>query len=222
MCREPTAVTESTYEPFVLSLEPRVEHLRSIVEPVVVDEGFELVWLAWVSGAQRSVIRLFLDTVDPATHIELGDLERLNRLIGDVLDVEDQHSGLFRGQYVLEVSSPGVDRPLAKRSHFVQARGQRVKVRARVRIGQGGRGHTGHLFDADDTGILLSRDDVPEEHVRVAWGDLDDAHVVFEFASPAAPRPRREKKGGRKASGEGSERMEAQVASGAPPEPEAP
>lgn len=181
-------------EPFLLSLDARTEQLRSIVEPVVEDEGFELVWLALIPGAQRSILRLFIDTHAADTHIDLTALEKLNRLLGDVLDVEDQHRGLFRGQYNLEVSSPGLDRPLAKRSHFDAAVGQKVKIRSRSKIGGGGRGLTSTLTGVSDEGIELLRAEGSEETVQVAWSNLDDAHVVFVFETQTTPRPKRAKK----------------------------
>lgn len=181
-------------EPFLLPLDSRTEQLRSIVEPVVEDEGFELVWLVLIPGAQRSILRLFVDTHTPDSHIDLTALEKLNRLVGDVLDVEDQHRGLFRGQYNLEVSSPGVDRPLAKRSHFDAVVGQKVKIRSRTKISGGGRGLTSTLTGVSDAGIELLRGDGSDDKVQVAWSELDDAHVVFVFETQTSPRPKRAKK----------------------------
>jgi ribosome maturation factor RimP len=180
-------------EPFLLSLDSRTEQLRSIIEPVIEDEGYELVWLVLIPGAQRVVLRIFVDTHAADTHIDLTALEKLNRLLGSVLDVEDQHQGLFRGQYNLEVSSPGLDRPLAKRAHFESAIGQKVKIRSRTKIGDGGRGLTSKLTAVSDEGIELLRGDGAVDTVMVSWADLDDAHVVFEFESQTSPRPKRAK-----------------------------
>lgn len=188
-------MTEANLEPFVVPLDPRAETLRSIVEPVIADEGFELVSLVVVQAARRSIVRIFVDTKDPETRIGLADLERLNHLVGDVLDVEDQHRGLFRGQYNLEISSPGLDRPLSKKSHFERAVGERVKVRTRGRIAGGARGHTGKLLSTSDDGIRLAKDDREDDTVLVSWDDLEDANVVYTFETHPAPRPKRQKKG---------------------------
>ena len=180
-------------EPFLLSLDSRTEQLRSIIEPVIEDEGYELVWLVLVPGAKRAVLRIFVDTHDAETHIDLTVLEKLNRLLGGVLDVEDQHQGLFRGEYNLEVSSPGLDRPLAKRRHFESAVGQKVKVRSRTKIGDGGRGLTSKMTGVSDDGIELLRGDGATDTVMISWADLDDAHVVFEFEPQTSPLPKRAK-----------------------------
>lgn len=182
-------------EPFVVPLDPKAEEIRSIVEPVIADEGFELVSLVLVLGARRTTLRVFVDTLDPETHISLSDLEGLSYLLGDVLDVEDQHRGLFRGQYNLEVSSPGLDRPLAKRSHFERAVGSRVRVRARGKLAGGGRGHTGTLLSTSAEGIRLSKDGKKEsDAVFIPWDELEDAHVVYAFEVAKRPKPKRQKK----------------------------
>lgn len=213
-----TTVPDRALESFLIPLDPRAETLREIVEPVVVDEGFELVSLVIVPGSQRSIVRVFVDTWEAETHIGLGDLERLNHLIGDVLDVEDSHRGLFRGQYNLEVSSPGVDRPLTKRRHFEQAVGKRVKLRTRVKLPSGGKVVAGQLVAAGDAGVEVAPDG--QGLIPVPWGELEDAHVVFVFEAHTAPKPKRSKKKApaKKADGQGGKRSDGSRSAGRPTE----
>lgn len=169
--------TATPSEPFVLALDPTEETLCSIVEPVIEDESCELVFLQ-VERSKRSVtVRLYVDQAGDGT-IAIATLERLNRTLGDVLDVEDEHRGIFKGQYDLEVSSPGVDRPLAKRSHFEAATGSRIQVKTRTAISDT-RQHAGVLASVTDDGISVSRDD---DDVSMTWRDIASAHVVYEFA----------------------------------------
>lgn len=179
-------------EPFVVTLDPKEELVRSLVEPAIVAEGCQLVTLQLVQGARRSILRLFVDRQEGDGQIELGALEKLNRLLGDLLDVEDEHRGIFRGQYNLEVSSPGLDRPLAKRSHFESQKGKRVKVKTRVKVGNA-RSFTGDLLAVDDEGIRVGEG---EGGTRLGWRDLQEAHVIFQFADKRAPKPKRQKKKG--------------------------
>lgn len=201
------ALSTTELEPFVVTLDPKEELVRSLVEPAIVAEGCQLVYLQLVQGARRAILRLFVDRKEGDGLIELGTLERLNRLLGDLLDVEDEHRGLFRGQYNLEVSSPGLDRPLAKRSHFEAQKGKRVKVKTRVKVGNA-RSFSGHLLAVDDDGIRVGEG---EGGTQLGWRDLETAHVVFEFATVpskkgsskgapsqagSAPKPKRQKKKG--------------------------
>ena len=116
-------------EPFLTPLRGVAESVRSIVEPVLADEGCELVALQVAGNGQNPVVRIFADQSGADKGITLEQLESLNRLVGDVLDVEDGEQNLFTGRYTLEISSPGVERPLTKKSHFEWAQGQEVKVR---------------------------------------------------------------------------------------------
>jgi ribosome maturation factor RimP len=187
-------------EPFVIALDPRTEAVRAIVEPAIEDEGCVLVNLHLIQGSKRTTLRLFVDT-ESEGGISLEQLEKLNRLLGDLLDVEDEHRGLFRGAYNLEVSSPGLDRPLAKRSHFETQVGKRLKVRTRTKIADA-RSHTGDLVSVDDSGIELASPD-GEDGTTIGWRDLAEAHVVYEFEKPPAAKRqnKREKRARRQGNG---------------------
>jgi ribosome maturation factor RimP len=185
-----------TSEPFIVPLDPTEELVRSLVEPVIEDEGCELVHLQVVKGQRRSTLRLFVDTPGEE-NISLAALEKLNRSLGDLLDVEDEHRGIFRGRYDLEVSSPGLDRPLAKRSHFDAAIGKKVKVKTRTKVA-GAKHHSGVLAHVEDEGIRVG--DAHDDGALIEWRDIGDAHVVYEFEAPKKKRrgDKREKRSKRK------------------------
>ena len=84
----------------------------------------------------------------------------------------------LREQYALEVSSPGLDRPLVKPDHFRRAVGERVAVRTAAAI-EGRRRFDGGLRAADDEGIELEQDGSP---VRIRYADIRRSHVVYEPA----------------------------------------
>jgi ribosome maturation factor RimP len=176
-------------EPFLLALSAKEEVVRSIVEPVLAQQQLELVMIQLNQNGPNAVLRLFIDTHDEK--IGIADLERQNRELGDLLDVEDEHRGLFKGRYTLEVSSPGVDRPLTKRSHFDAKKGETIKVKTRIKVGDS-KTHTGALAEVDDEGLVIrAEEDAP---IRIGWRDLTQAHAVFQFEATQKPKPKRQKR----------------------------
>lgn len=204
-------------EPFLNPYTGVAETVRAAVEPLLVEQGFELVQMRLVRGQRKSQVRLFIDTADASTSIGLEQLERLNRMLGDLLDVEDAHQKLFNAAWDLEVSSPGVDRPLAKKSHFSAAVGQRIKLKSRRAGPDGRRTFTGVLESVGEDGPVLRLEDAAEPHL-VAWSDVEDAHVVFDFGQALKSKPKRShpkaaKTAGKKAkAGKPSEADEADTA----------
>ena len=140
--------------------------LREMLEPVVGMLGYELVGIEYLQGA-GGLLRVYIDA--PAG-ITIEDCERVSRQISAVLDVEDP----IRGRYRLEVSSPGLDRPLFTAEHFRRFAGSVVKVRLSVPM-QGRRNFTGLLQGLDDGQVRL---EVEGEHVTVPFDSIEKARVV--------------------------------------------
>ena len=99
------------------------DELRGLLEPVVTDAGFELDTLDVRSSGRRHTVRMVVDS-DAGT--DLDDIARLSRAASDALD-RNEH--LVGGSYTLEVTSPGVDRPLTAPRHWRRARLRLVTVR---------------------------------------------------------------------------------------------
>jgi ribosome maturation factor RimP len=126
-----------------MSLQPGV--LRDAIERKVHAEGFECVDVTLGLEAGRRVLRI---TVDREGGVPLDACAQVSRSLGDVLeDLE----GLPEG-YVLEVSSPGINRPLLKPEHFRRFRGERARIRLRQRL-EGTRTVVGILGELHD-GVL--------------------------------------------------------------------
>lgn len=179
----------TTTEPFLQPLFGVEEDLRAIVEPVVQGEHLELVQLHLVRGQSRDLLRLSVDRpgagVTPGKGVSMAELEGINRLLGDLLDVEDNARKLFKDRWELEVGSPGVDRPLTRKSHFPDVIGQKVKVRLRLQK----KSVLGRLEAVDVDGFVI-------DGQRVDFVDVDHAHVVFEFEKKEKPGRRPSPKGG--------------------------
>ena len=105
-----------------IAQESVVERVRSTLEPVLVRDGYELVEVEWVRGGGRFTLRVF---VDKAGGVNVDDCQLVSRTIEPILDVED----FIEPAYNLEVSSPGVERPLRKPHDFERFAGQRAHVK---------------------------------------------------------------------------------------------
>jgi ribosome maturation factor RimP len=145
--------------------------VHALVEPAVEAAGYELVEAQWKHEPGGWVIRLLID--NPASSVGLSDCERVSREVSVLLDVHD----VVPHAYSLEVSSPGLDRPLLKPSHFRRFVGKRAKVRLRSGVA-GRRNFTGKIVKADEAQILLEVDGKEQE---LPLADLERAQLVFEL-----------------------------------------
>jgi ribosome maturation factor RimP len=100
-----------------------VERARSVLGPVLARDGYELVDVEWVRGGGRWTLRVF---VDRPGGVNIDDCQLVSRTIDPILDAED----FIEPAYDLEVSSPGLDRPLRTPEHFERYKGQRVHVKS--------------------------------------------------------------------------------------------
>jgi len=148
-----------------------LQQLQSLVEGVVEPLGYEF-WgvesLARPGAGQ--LLRVYIESPDG---IGVDDCERVSRQLGAVLDVEDP----IAGEYVLEVSSPGMDRPLYRLDQFVRHLGDVVRVRLSSVVA-GRRNFRGELLAADGEKVQLL---VDGETVTLAMDEIDTARVVPQF-----------------------------------------
>ncbi|OGQ25678.1 MAG: hypothetical protein A2138_22800 [Deltaproteobacteria bacterium RBG_16_71_12] len=173
-------------EPFLQPLSGKAEAVRAVVEPALRVQGLELVQLFLVRAQHRDALRLFVEKKARAEGgVSMAELERASRLLSDLLDVEDQEQGLFGKPYDLEVGSPGLDRPLTKKSHFQGAVGEQVRVRA-LRPIEGLRAFTGTLLEAGDAACML-RLEARDQPLVVPYIDIASANVAFRFETPVPP-----------------------------------
>lgn len=131
---------------------PLDKRLESLLSPVLDAMGYELICVEHRQGGRQRV-RLYIDRPEG---IGLEDCERVSHQVGGVLDVHD----LIPGEYVLEVSSPGDDRPLVKPDHFSRFVGQRIRIRTVAPLG-GRRNFTGLLVGSTLESIEMEVDGQP-------------------------------------------------------------
>ena len=150
------------------SLETRI---TSLAENVAAPMGLEIVLVEVKGGGNRSIVRIF---IDQPGGVSLSDCERFSKHFGVVLDVEDAVP--FR--YVLEVSSPGLDRPLMKEADFRRFAGKAAKIRTLVAV-EGQRNFRGKLLGVTDGRIGLEIS--PGKQIEIALTDVEKANLVIEI-----------------------------------------
>ena len=144
-----------------------IAQLNKMFGPVVEGLGYEFVGLEYKSGSKPAILRIFIDHENGIT---VDDCAAISRQVSAVLDVEDPISG----EYTLEVSSPGLDRPLFTAEHYQQFLGSRIKCKLRMPF-NGRRKFTGKLLKADENNIVLSIDN---ESVELFIDDIEKANIV--------------------------------------------
>lgn len=157
----------------VLQIHPIASRVMELLEPHIERQGFELVSVEYKGGARGGLLRLFIDR--PEGGIALSDLEGLSRVIGDLLDVYDP----VEGRYTLEVSSPGINRPLTKLSHFEQHQGRRVRVRTH-HAHEGQKSFVGVLAGVSPSGIELD-DEISKRRLALGFDEIKEANYEHQF-----------------------------------------
>ena len=146
--------------------------VETLLRPVVEGAGLELVEAAFTREQHRRILRVTVDRDGPGG-VDLDTIAEVSGRISRRLDLEDFGSG----RYDLEVSSPGVERPLKRPQDFRRHTGEKVKVRS-VEPVDGSRTHIGLLDAADDDGIVV-RTEAGERRIR--YEDVASARTVFEW-----------------------------------------
>lgn len=156
-----------------------VGRLEELLEPIAIRHGLELVAIETAGGRHALIVRVLLDKEGG---MDLDAICAANRWISDTLDEVDP----IPGTYTLEVSSPGVDRPLRKREDFVRFAGETVVLKTRP--GRGARtAWTGVLVGLEGEDIIV---DVDGEIVHVRFEDIVKARIkgVVDFGGTDSER----------------------------------
>ncbi len=122
------------------------DKITHLIEPVIKDMGYELVGIEYVASGKHSILRVFIDT---DKGIGINDCEKVSHQLSSIFDVEEPISG----QHTLEVSSPGIERPLFHKGHYQRFLGADIKLRM-VRPIDGRRnffGAIGRVSEVDNT-----------------------------------------------------------------------
>ncbi len=156
-----------------------VTQIEQLVMPILESFGFELVDLQLKNEGSRLALCIF---IDKPGGISLDDCVDVSREVGAILEVEDP----IRSAYRLEVSSPGLDRPLKKPADFQRFAGHTIRLKTRQLIDPDQRGHNrktfiGTLLGIEDDKVRLELSDKRGGLVILALADIDRANLEEEF-----------------------------------------
>jgi ribosome maturation factor RimP len=147
--------------------------LEGIIESAVIAQGCELVGCEMIQSGNRTTLRVY---VDAANGIGIDDITQVSRQISAVLDVEEP----IPGRYRLEVSSPGLDRPLFQWQDYCRFVGKSIKLRLRVpQPGSKRRNYEGVLISAEDEQIILEFDSI--DRVTIQYEEIEKANLIPEI-----------------------------------------
>ena len=153
--------------------------IEALILPILSGFGMELVDLEYKREGRSSALRLFIDKPGGVT---LDDCAVVSREVSAILEVEDPIESAYR----LEVSSPGIDRPLKKPADYARFAGQLVKIKTRTLLDPDERGHRrktflGELLGLEDGVVRLRQTDRRGGEVAIAFEEIDKANLEPVF-----------------------------------------
>ncbi|PCI61681.1 MAG: ribosome maturation factor RimP [Gammaproteobacteria bacterium] len=146
------------------------DKLAELLRPAVEETGKELWGVEFVSAGKHSVLRIF---IDHENGINVDDCAEVSRQVGAILDVEDPISS----EYNLEVSSPGLDRPLFNKAHYQEIVGETVSVKLSIPL-NGRRKFKGKLSAIENDSLIII---VDGEDYEIEINNIDKGNLVPQF-----------------------------------------
>lgn len=155
-------------------LSKKETQLLDALEPRAATEGIEIVTVQVVGAKKAPTIRVFIDTPEG---VSFDQLAKSQAWINEIMDAIDP----FPGAYTLEVSSPGIDRPLRTPEHFARSAGQLAVVKMGHPL-DGRSNFTGKIVSADDTCVVM---EIDGEQISLPMDDMKRAHLkgIVDFSS---------------------------------------
>lgn len=148
----------------------KLEQLQAMLAPVVDALGYECWGVEFISQGRHSLLRVY---IDHANGIQVDDCEKVSRQVSGVLDVEDPISS----EYTLEVSSPGMDRPLFTLEQFAKHAGEQVKIKLRSPF-EGRRNFQGLLKGVEEQDVIVQAD---EHEYLLPVDSIEKANIIPRF-----------------------------------------
>ncbi len=147
-----------------------IDFVQEILDPLLLQEGFELVDIEYRREGRGRILRIYIDKEGGVT---IGDCTKISRELGALLDVHN----IIPGPYTLEVSSPGRDRALKKRKDFERFKGRKVKIKTRVYIGER-RVFIGKLLDFKNDLVTV---EVDGSVYLIPYDEIEKANLEPDF-----------------------------------------
>jgi ribosome maturation factor RimP len=151
--------------------EDLIGEITTLVKPILEEEGLDLVEVEFKRGRRRSFLRIFIDKPGGVT---LDDCSNVSNQLGDLLDIED----LIEEKYILEVSSPGADRPLRRPEDYQRFVGRLVRITTKEAV-EGQKSHTGRLAAFDNGKITVEVSS--EDSITLELNEIERARLEVEL-----------------------------------------
>ena len=161
----------------------KATELGELLAPTVAALGLELLGVEFAPTGNSALLRLYIDAPDREHGVGIEDCEAVSREVSAVMDVEDP----IASQYTLEVSSPGIDRPLFTPAQFARFTGEQARLTLRVPV-DGRRRFQARIAGVEGDDVLLAHE---AGDMRVAHANIEKARIVPDLvALGIAPQPR--------------------------------
>ena len=147
-----------------------IDKIIGLIDPVIVDEGFETIDVEFKNEQIGWVLRVY---IDKEGGVNVGDCAAISREVSNLLDVEEAISV----PYNLEISSPGLNRPLRKKEHFQKVISERIKVKTKLPV-ENARNFKAKLVEVGDSWIKI--DDGVKE-TKIESDNILKANLIYEF-----------------------------------------
>jgi len=148
------------------------DRIKKLASPVADSFGLELVDVEFVKEGNNWTLRVFIE--DPEGETDLEDCEAVSRKLSDLLDEKDP----IEQSYILEVSSPGLERPLKKKADFDRFRDRLVAIKTYAPI-KGEKEFKGILLKREGEDIFIKNDQ--EDVIKIPFDKIASAHLVIDF-----------------------------------------
>ena len=145
-------------------------YLQDMIEPVVENLGYELVRVITI-GQVNSTLQVMIDIPDHLREITVDDCAAVSRALSDLLDEKDP----IKDKYSLEVSSPGLDRPLTKLKHFERYTGYEIKLETENKV-ENRKRFKGKVTNVDNENIIIAMDG---EEYTIPFSEINKAKLVI-------------------------------------------
>jgi ribosome maturation factor RimP len=149
---------------------PVAQSIINLIEPVLMAEGLELVDVEYKKEGKSWVLRVFIDKEEG---VKVEDCQKVSHLTGDLIDIEE----IIQTPFNLEVSSPGLDRPLKREKDFIKFKGRQIRLHSIAPI-DGRRKFIGTLADFKDQTVFM---DLEGNSFKILLSQVAKANLVIEI-----------------------------------------
>jgi len=150
-----------------------LESIRELIEPIILSEGMELIDIEYLRESRGWILRFYIDKEGGVT---LNHCSHLSEQIGDLVEVKD----LIPHNFILEVSSPGLNRPLKKEKDFITYVGETIKVKTIKPIDQK-KNFQGTLLGYKEGKVMISSDN---QEIHIPFSIISKANIQYQFPAP--------------------------------------